>query len=325
MRPLNRFTLVLLGCVLVACAATMQSTTQSTTTVQPPRPTPAVRTEKLDTQVIEARMGSKGTFNEKENVFKVSIPREDVAVTVEGRKLEPFMGLTSWAAFTPGKCSPCMVMGDLVLFQDELAPAMTAALDNGLAVTALHNHFAFDDPQVFFMHIGGEGATEDLARGVRATFDRVKAVRAASAAPLSKDSARAVPAKSEISADKIDAILGAKGQSKDGMYKAVFGREVSMPCDCIAGKEMGVNTWAAFAGNTESALVDGDFVTIEGELQPVLKALCKSGIAVVAIHSHMEGESPRTIFLHYWSVGRAEDLARGVRAALDAESGNSRK
>jgi hypothetical protein len=210
-----------------------------------------------------------------------------------------------------------MVMGDLVLFQDEIAPVMDAAFANGIAITALHNHFTFDEPRVFFMHMGGEGNAEALAKGVRACLDAVRGVRAAHAEPVARSSGGPAPTANAIPSEKIEGVLGAKGQAKDGMFKAVFGRTVHMPCGCEAGKEMGVNTWAAFAGTADSAIVDGDFVTFDNELQPVLKALRKSGIQIVAIHSHMEGESPKAIFLHYWGQGHAEDLARGVRAALD--------
>lgn len=273
----------------------------------------------LDTARIEELTGLKGTLSKAENVFKVTSPRTDVPVAVDGRTLEPFMGLTSWAGFVPGRKAPCMVMGDLVLFQDEVNPVMSTALDNGLAVTALHNHFLYDEPRVYFMHIGGEGTAEVLARGVRAALDQIKQVRARQPKPATGSAREAVPTKNEIPADKLDAILGTKGQAKDGMYKAVFGRTVGTSCGCDAGKEMGVNTWSAFAGSGEHALVDGDFVTFEGELQSVLKALRHAGIEIVAIHSHMEGESPKAIFLHYWGVGRAEDLARAVKSALDTQ------
>jgi hypothetical protein len=285
----------------------------------PVAPSAASGEEKLDTARIETLTGLKGTLDTGENVFKVTSPRKDVPVMIDGRTLEPFMGLTSWAAFTPGKKAPCMVMGDLTLFQDEVGPVMSAALDNGLAVTALHNHFLFDDPKVFFMHIGGEGTTDALARGVRAALDQVAKVRAAEARPASSSGREAVSSKNEIPADEIDAILGLHGQSKDGMYKAVVGRTVTMPCGCQVGNQMGVNTWMGMAGNADRALVDGDFVTFEGELQTVLKTLRNAGIDVVAIHSHMEGESPRVIFLHYWGVGHADDLARAVKAALDTQ------
>jgi len=282
-------------------------------------PPQAAATPALDTAAIDRTVGHAGAWNSDKTVYKVSVPRTDVTVAVEGRPLDPFMGLTSWAAFTAGSSAANMVMGDLVLFEDEVNPVMTAALDNGLAVTALHNHFFGDEPKVWFMHIGGEGGAEQLARGVRAALDAEGAVRARSKQPAPNESARDVPAVSAITAQPLEAILGAHGQSKSGAFKLAVGRTVRMACGCSAGADMGVNTWAAFAGSDEHALVDGDFLTFEGELQPVLKALRHGGIDVVAIHSHMEGEQPRAIFLHYWGVGPAAELAQVVRAALDAQ------
>lgn len=274
----------------------------------------------LDTGQIEAITGLKGTMNDAEHVFKVSAPRTDVHVSIDGRTMEPFMGLTSWAAFTPGASGQTMVMGDLVLFQDEVNPAMSAALDSGLSVTALHNHFFYDEPKIYFMHIGGEADEAALAKGVRAALDKVKEIRASHPEPAKAFGGPDIPAKSDIPAEAMDQIFGVKGQSKEGMYKTVIGRTVSMPCGCEVGKEMGVNTWAAFAGTTETALVDGDFIVFEGELQPVLKALRAGNIDIVAIHSHMEGESPKAIYLHYWGKGRTEDLAHAVKSALDAQA-----
>jgi hypothetical protein len=226
------------------------------------------------------------------------------------------MGLTSWAAFTPGMKDQLMVMGDLVLMQDEVNPVLTAALDHGLQVTALHNHFFFDEPKVYFMHIGGEGDLDTLAKGVRAALDALKDIRAASPQPAQSFARSAIPAKSSITSEPLQTTLGAKGEAKDGMFKAVFGRSVKMPCGCEVGKEMGVNTWAAFAGSDDNAVVDGDFVVLENELQPALKSLRKSGINIVAIHHHMIGEEPRTIFFHYWGRGPARDLATAVATAL---------
>src|SRR6266487_5505402 len=139
--------------------------------------------DKPDGAKIERLTGLKGAFNEQENVFKVSAPRADVRVAVDEWVMPPFMGLTSWAAFTPGKAADVMVMGDLVLFQDEVNPVMSAALDAGLEVTALHNHFFFDEPKVYFMHIGGEGTVEKLANGVKLALAKQKEVRAAKPAP----------------------------------------------------------------------------------------------------------------------------------------------
>ena len=279
-------------------------------------------TAKLDTTGIDRITGGKGQINEQEGVYKVSFPREDVPVTVDGVRMPPFMGLTSWAAFKPAmKDGTVMVMGDMVLFQDEVNSAMSAALDSGLAVTALHNHFFFDEPRVFFMHIGGEGTAEALAAGVRKVQDAVKEIRSAAPQPARGFKHKPLPEKSSVTAGPLAEAIGAKATVKDGMVKFTIGRTVKMPCGCEVGKEMGVNTWAAFYGSDEHAFVDGDFATFEGELQPVLKALRAHDINVVAIHNHMEGENPRVIFLHYWGVGPATELAKGVRAALDAQAG----
>ncbi len=274
----------------------------------------------LDTARIDELTGSKGSMSADEGVYKVTFPRTDVPISVDGRRMEPFMGFTSWAAFQEGKAAEAMVMGDLVLFEDEVNPAMSAALDAGIEVTALHNHFFFDEPKVYFMHIGGEGTAERLAAGVRKALDAAKAVRAKAPQPSKTFGLAAVPTTNSISHKPIEDVLGAKGQTKDGMVKIVLGRTVKMDCGCEVGKEMGVNTWAAFAGTDERALVDGDFAVLENELQAVLKALRKADINVVAIHHHMTGESPRMLFLHYWGVGPASELAKGVKSALDAQA-----
>lgn len=195
---------------------------------------------------------------------------------------------------------------------------MSAALENGLKITALHNHFFFDEPKVYFMHIEGEGTTETLAKAVNAALGTSKQIRAANPQP-SKSFGKALPSQNSITASSIENILG-KGQSKDGMFKAVFGRKAKMPCGCEAGKEMGVNTWAAFAGTDNNAVVDGDFAVLEPELQGVLKSLRKSDVNIVAIHHHMSGEEPRILFLHYWGRGKAIDLAIAVKTALGTQS-----
>ncbi len=274
----------------------------------------------LDTNRIAQITSLAGAWNADEGVFKVSAPRNDVKVSVDQWPMNPFMGLTSWAAFTAGKKAEAMVMGDLVLFQDEVNPVMSAALENGLSVTALHNHFFFDEPKVYFMHIGGEGTVEKLAGGVRQALDRVKEIRAASAQPDSRFGGPLIPTASSISAPAIEDILRVKGQSKDGMFKAVIGRSATMPCGCEVGKEMGVNTWAAFAGSDDNAVVDGDFAVHEDELQTVLKTLRQASINIVAIHHQMSGEKTRTLFLHYWGKGEAAGLAKAIKAALNTQT-----
>jgi hypothetical protein len=260
----------------------------------------------------------KGKWNAEEAVYKVSSPRTDIKVSVDNWQMPPFMGLTSWAAFTTGKEKESMVMGDLVLMQDEVNPAMSAALENGLAVTALHNHFFYDEPKVYFMHIGGEGSPETLAKGVKAALEKVKETRASSPQPA-RGFGKPLPAQNTITAETLSNLLGVKGESKDGMFKAVIGRKAKMECGCEVGKEMGVNTWAAFAGSNEDAVVDGDFAVLEDELQPVLKSLRAEKINIVAIHHHMTHEEPRTLFLHYWGRGKAADLAGSLKKTLDVQ------
>jgi len=280
---------------------------------------PSLSIAALDTAKIETATGLKGTFNEAEGVFKVTAPRKDVKVSVDGWQMPPFMGLTSWAAFLPGKQAEAMVMGDLVLFQDEVNPVMSAALDAGLSVTALHNHFFFDDPKVYFMHIGGEGTAEKLASGVKAALDKVKEIRSTNPVPAKLFGSAFAPSGNSITPAPLETALGGKAQAKDGMAKFVFGRVSKMPCGCEVGKEMGVNTWAAFAGTDDNAIVDGDFCVRESELQTVLKTLRTGGINIVAIHQHMTMEEPRYLFLHYWGKGKAVDLAKAVTSALKTQ------
>ena len=272
----------------------------------------------LDTVKIESIPGLKGALNEKENTFKVSKPRNDVPVTVEQAPMAPFMGLTSWAAFTPGMKGGAMVMGDIVLFEDEVNPVMSAALDNGLQVTALHNHFFFDKPKVYFMHIGGEGSVDKLAQGVRAIFDKEKEIRTATPQPADSFGEGTLPTKSAIDGQAISQVFGQKGDSKDGMYKVTIGRVVEMD-GMDLGNAMGVNTWAAFAGTSDGALVVGDFAVLENELQTVLKTLRGAKINIVAIHQHMTGENPRMMFLHYYGRGKALALAQGVKSAISTQ------
>jgi len=257
----------------------------------------------LDTAKIDQITGLKGKLNEKEAVYKVTSPRGDVKVVVDGWTMPPFMGLGTWAAFT-GENDKAMVMGDTVLFEDEVNSAMSIALDNGLSVTALHNHFFFDHPKVYFMHIEGEGSVDKLATGVRKVYDKIKEVRAANSQPKDTFGAKPLSEKSSISAEPLNAIFGMSGEINNGMV----GTNID--------KEMGVNTWAAFAGSDDNAVVDGDFAVTEDELQPVLKTLLKNKVNIVAIHQHMTHEEPRIIFFHYWGRGAAKDLAQAIKGAL---------
>jgi hypothetical protein len=265
----------------------------------------------LDTAQIEKLTGVKGTMDAKERVFRVSVPRADLSVTAAGVKMTPPLGLTSWAAFQRAG-SHVVVMGDLVLLEDQVNPVMSTALEQGLEVTALHNHFFWDSPKVMFMHIGGTGTEASLAAAVGRVFTRMTETAGGKGEVLS---ASIDPAQTSLDPKKIEGILGVSGRLNAGVYRLVIGRTARMHGHDI-GAAMGVNTWAAFAGSDEKAVVDGDFAMRESELQGVLKALRGADIAVVAIHHHMAQEEPRILFLHYWGIGRTEDLARGLKAAL---------
>jgi hypothetical protein len=266
--------------------------------------------EEPDAELIAKITGLKPDV--KNGIAKVSLPRGDLGAVIDGAKMQPFQGLTTWAAFQAAG-DKTIVMGDMTLTEPQVNSTMSAALDNGLQVTALHNHFFFDRPHVFFMHIGGVGTTEQLAMGVRKALDAANAAQRGTGF-----GGVSIPAKSTIDPKPLEGVLGASAQAKDGIAKFSFGRKTSMHGTEV-GEAMGVNTWAAFAGSQRAAVVDGDFAMLEDELQDVLKALRHANINIVAIHNHMTHEQPRIMFLHFWGKGPAEDLARGVRSALDTQ------
>jgi hypothetical protein len=210
-----------------------------------------------------------------------------------------------------------MVMGDTVVFQDEVTPAMDAAFASGLEVTGLHNHFFYDEPKAYFMHVGGMGEPEKLAAGVKAVWDAIKKVRAETPKPGSRFPGDA-PKAGTVTVGPIEKAIGHKGEAQAGVVKVTIGREGTMHGVKVAGS-MGLTTWAAFSGSDELAAVDGDFIMTAPEVQPVLRALRKAGIHVVALHNHMVGDQPAFYFTHFWGKGKAADLANGVKSALDAQ------
>ena len=269
----------------------------------------------LNTARIDELTGLKGNMNEKEGVYRISFPRSDVKVAVDGWQMPTFMGLGTWAAFTKGSKIEALVMGDTVVFEDEVNDAMSAAFENGLSVTALHNHFFFDQPKVYFMHIEGQGTVVQLATAVRKVYDKIKEIRAANPQPKNSVGSKALPDKSSISPEPLNQIFGLSGEVNNGMVKFTIGRTATMHGVKVE-KDMGVNTWAAFAGTDDNAVVDGDFAVTEDELQQSLKSLRQAGINIVAIHSHMTYESPRILFFHYWGRGPAKQLAQEIKEAL---------
>jgi hypothetical protein len=271
---------------------------------------------RLDAEKIAAAAGAKTTTT-PDGVVRLAWARSDVPVKVDGSPLNPFAGLGSWAAFTAAPHG-AMVMGDTVVFQDEVTPAMDAAFAASLEVTGLHNHFFYDEPKVYFMHIGGRGEPEKLAAGVKAVWDAIKRVRSGRPNPDIGFEGEG-PQPDDIPLAMVEAILGHKPQVQDGVVKVTIGREGTMHGVKVGGS-MGLTTWAAFSGGDKHAVVDGDFIMTAAEVQPVLRALRKADIHIVALHNHMVGEQPAYYFTHFWGKGRAEALARGVKSALDAQA-----
>ena len=260
---------------------------------------------------VLATLGRQGDFKDK--VLKVNIPRNDVTVTVAGVATPTPFGFGGWIALTKGNGMD-VLMGDLVLLQEEVNPVMSALLENGLEVTALHNHFLWDEPRMFYMHVHGHGTPADLARQLKPALDLIGKAASGSTASLPSPAAP-TPA---IDTAKIAQIVGVQGEQAGAVYKITIGRddlkltEMGAPINA----RMGLNTWAAFIGTNDRASVAGDVAMLAGEVQPVLRALRKAGIDIVAIHHHMTGTQPTVYFLHYWGTGPADTLAAAFKAAL---------
>jgi len=254
-------------------------------------------------------LDKKGDF--KDNVLKVNIPRNDLKVTVEGVATPTAFGFGGWVAMTKGEGGMQVLMGDLVLQESEINPVMSALLDNGLEVTALHNHFFGETPRIFYMHVHGHGDAQDLARRLKPAL---ALIGSAPAPPATTPAA-----KPQFDTAKLAQIVGHEGEANGGVYKITIGRDDLSIREMGAriNSRMGLNTWAAFTGTEQNAAIAGDVAMLDTELQPVLKVLRKNGLSVVAIHNHMTGTNPAIYFLHYWGKGQAATLASGFRAALD--------
>jgi hypothetical protein len=264
-------------------------------------------------QQVMTTLGKQGDF--KDNVLKVNIPRNDVKVTVAGVATPTPFGFGGWVAMTKGDGGEQVLMGDLVLLQDEVSPVMSALLDNGFDVTALHNHFFWDEPRMVYMHVHGHGTAAELAQKLK----RVIALIGKSASAPAPAAAPAAAPQSTLDTAKLAGIVGAQGEQSGAVYKITLPRSdlklVEMGATINA--RMGLNTWAAFTGTNDKAAIAGDIAMLESEVTPVLRALRKNGLDVVSIHHHMTGARPMIIFLHYWGTGPADTLATGFKAAVD--------
>jgi uncharacterized protein DUF1259 len=264
-----------------------------------------------DYQAVLTTLGRTGDF--KDGVLKVNIPRGDLKVVIGQRAAPTPFGFGGWVALTKGTAGTDVMMGDLVLTEDEVNPVMSALLDNGLEVTALHNHFFWEQPRIFYMHVHGMGTAADLAKRLSPALALIPkpATPPATSAPA--------PAVPSLDTAALAKIIGHEGEQTGPVYKITIARPDINLVDHGAkiNARMGLNTWAAFAGSDADAMVAGDVAMLASEVNPVLKALRSQGINVVAIHHHMTSGSPTVYFLHYYGTGGAAKLATGVKAAID--------
>jgi uncharacterized protein DUF1259 len=267
-----------------------------------------------DYQQVLKIVGKNGDF--KANVLKVNIPRNDLHMKIAGYAVPTPFGFGGWFAMEKGDGGQDVVMGDLVLTEGEVNEVMSALLDHGIEVTALHNHFFWDDPRVFFMHIHGHGSAVDLANRLKPALDLIGLAKKGeeNAAPK-----QAPKQGTTLDTERIAKIVRHAGEQNGPVYKITLGRDDLNVKDMGAtiNARMGLNTWAAFVGTNNDAAVAGDIAMLQNEVNPVLKALRSNGLDVVAIHQHMLNTQPTIIFLHYWGRGPAEKLATGFKAAVD--------
>ncbi len=269
-----------------------------------------------DMAAIDAALGKKGNYVEAEGVYTIPLPRSDLKVAIKGEAVPTALGFGGWVAVKRtlnGRSA--VLMSDTVLLEEEVNPLISAAHANGLEVSAIHNHFFYEQPRIFYMHVIGIGDAASLARRYAAAIQVTKLF------PANQPPAGPPPTrtgKEIFDLPALDRIVGNTGKVNGSTYKYTIGRDdlTVQAMGAHITKSIGLNTWAAFAGESDAAHIAGDFAMLEPEVNPVIMALRRNNLEVVAVHNHMIGEQPRIMFLHYYGRGAASTLAQGFRAAL---------
>ncbi|QHV94032.1 DUF1259 domain-containing protein [Spirosoma endbachense] len=304
---------------IVAGAIPICST--SGTDALPIGPTPALSVEEQD--AIATALGKKGTYTEAQATYSVPLPRADLKVTLKGEPVPIPFGFGGWVAFKKtldGKQT--VMMSDTVLLEEEVNPLIDSVHVAGLEIGAIHNHFFYEQPRIFYMHLHGMGDVRNLAKKYAQAIQNTKLFPAnqLSAAKIATAPATVSQTSKELfDLPVLDEIVKYKGVVNGPTYKYTVGRDdvqiTAMGAEMTAA--IGLNSWASLAGQQSGAHIAGDIAMLESEVNSVVKILRKNNLEVVALHHHMLGDQPRTVFLHYYGRGPATDLARGFRAALD--------
>lgn len=287
-----------------------------------------------ETAAVDAALGKKGRTVEAEGVYTVPLPRADLTVTIQGDPVPTALGFGGWVSFKKTRDGKSTVlMSDTVLLQEEVNGVLSAAQTNGLEVTAIHNHFFYEQPRIFYMHVHGMGDVADLAQRYARAIGQSKLFPGNQPPAREAGSERPGAAPPERTGKEIfdlpslDRIVGYEGAVNGPTYKYTIGRDdltvLAMNAEITAA--IGLNSWAAFAGTMDRSHIAGDIAMREPEVNPVIRALRRNNLEIVALHNHMLGEEPRMIFLHYYGTGSALALARGFRAALDELGRHGRK
>jgi hypothetical protein len=283
-------------------------------------PVPAVKTPPItadEMAAIDAALGKKGSYKDAESVYTTPLPRNDLKMKIKGEPVPIPFGFGGWVSFkktVDGKSA--MVMSDTVLQMEEVNPLISAAHAHGLEIAAIHNHFFYEEPRIFYMHIHGMGTVAELAKKYADTIRDSKLFPANQPAPSSPST---VTGKENFDLPALDAIVKYTGTVNGPTYKYTVGRAdlkvITMGVEMTTN--IGLNSWASFAGKQDDAHIAGDIAMLQGEVNSVIKTLRAHNMEVVAVHNHMLGDDPHLIFLHYYGRGNAATLAQGFRAALD--------